>query len=78
MPMIEARDFEAKAFCPEDPASAPLNIQMAVMVLHKPTGKSVVCAEYEDQQRNHQEAYTRLVADLEAEGYTLVKLTDSL
>ena len=78
MPMIEARDFEAKAFSPEDPSSAPLNIQMAVMVLHKPTGKSVVCAEFEDQQKNHEAAYTQLVAELETEGYTLVKLTDSL
>jgi hypothetical protein len=78
MPMIEASDFEAKGFSPEDPASAPLNIQMAVMVLHRPTGKSVVCADFEDQQKNHQAAYTQLVAELEAEGYTLVKLTDSL
>lgn len=78
MPMIESGDFEAKAFCPEDPTNAPLNIQLAVMVLHKPTGKSVVCADFEDQQKNHQTAYTQLVAELEADGYTLVKLTDSL
>jgi hypothetical protein len=78
MPLIEAHDFEAKAFCPEDPENAPLNVQLAVMVLHKPTGKSVVCADYEDQQKNHQAAYGQLVKELEAEGYTLVRLTDSL
>jgi protein subunit release factor A len=78
MPMIEASDFEVKAFCPDDPAHAPLNVQHAVLVLHKPTGKSVVCAEHTDQQQNYQAAYAQLVADLEAEGYTLVKLTDSL
>lgn len=78
MPMIEAHDFEAKAFSPADPANAPLNVQMAVMVLHKPTGKSVVCADFEDQTQNHQAAYAQLVAELEADGYTLIKLTDSL
>ena len=78
MPMIEAQDFEAKAFAPADPANAPLNVQMAVMVLHKPTGKSVVCSDYDDQQQNHQAAYAQLVAELEADGYMLIKLTDSL
>ncbi len=78
MPMIEAQDFESKAFAPEDPENAPPNIQMAVMVLHKPTGKSVVCADFDDQQKNHQAAYTQLVTHLVREGYTLVKLTDSL
>lgn len=78
MPMIEASDFEVKAFCPSDPAQAPLNVQQAVLVLHKPTGKSVVCSDYIHQQQNYQAAYAQLVADLEAEGYTLVKLTDSL
>lgn len=78
MPMIEASDFEAKAFCPEDPTNAPVNVQMAVMVLHRPSGKSVVCADYDSQEQNHQAAYARLVAELEADGYTLIKLTDSL
>ena len=78
MPLIEAHDFEAKAFCPTEPGAAPLHIQMAVMVLHKPTGKSVVCSEHEDRVLNHRSAYAQLVAQLEADGYTLIQLTDSL